>query len=257
MLRPHHMLLNGHPPLLRRIQGTYWLATGGACVTTALVLFWPWEAWGGLGAVITVGSVLGLGCVVGFGVHLIRLATVLSRVRSTHYRACGRCGYDVRGLSAAGHCPECGLACDPDRLASFWERYARFNQPFGQRRGSTPPKWLKTQALRVLGLISLVFAGTFLTALALPGLAVIALCASGLFLMLSLKAGASCLGRRVCRRVVSADGLVCPECGGCGQEVNDSEVALRCDRCGRMWLEQDLHSVWSEWCPPCWDIERM
>lgn len=59
------------------------------------------------------------------GVRLIRLGR---RVKRCNRILCTKCAYDMRGLSDARHCPECGKEWDADVAEKQWTVFLGKNQ---------------------------------------------------------------------------------------------------------------------------------
>jgi hypothetical protein len=55
----------------------------------------------------------------------IRSRRILRTARSTNFRTCKHCGYDLRAIEEPGPCPECGRAFTAGELRVYWETQTR------------------------------------------------------------------------------------------------------------------------------------
>ena len=48
---------------------------------------------------------------------------LVKRLRAADYKLCPHCGYVLSGHEGAFDCPECGIACDLDKIHAVWRSF--------------------------------------------------------------------------------------------------------------------------------------
>lgn len=58
---------------------------------------------------------------------------LIQRLKSSDFKLCPKCGYQLTGLTGKICCPECGLQIDIEQMETQWRRYYAANPAFLRR----------------------------------------------------------------------------------------------------------------------------
>ena len=84
-------------------------------------------SWGLPGApIVIVGSVL-----LGLFASTVWLweRRLMRRLRAADYKLCPQCGFVLMGHKGSFNCPECGEACDLDKIQAAWRSFHPITEP--------------------------------------------------------------------------------------------------------------------------------